>query len=117
MSIENQLVKLARNNPDLEPHVRRVLAEVNKTASQDSLKAMQSKFVSKVLQELDDAMRGSPVDSTAVKIDSYISVVNRVATLIYSHPSLQYAQELRFSLRDGPKKVAKALKSQLEELI
>jgi len=114
MDIKASLISLGKTNPELRPHLREVLASLEKEASRGSVASYHAKFVSEVQGELDTIMRGSAVDSTKVRLQSDLSVVSGIGTLIYQY-GRQMADELRFEVTSSPKVVARRLASRLEE--
>lgn len=116
MDIKASLIDLGNSNPDLRPHLRKVLATLEKKASRDSLAMMHAQFVSKVEQHLDDLMRRSAIDSTRVTVQLSISVLSGYATIIYQYGS-ENANELRFEVTASPKVVAQRLMKKLESEI
>lgn len=111
--VKASLIDLGYAHPELRPHLREVIAALDKRSSRESLAMMHAQFVSKVENHLARMMRDSPLDSTIVHIQLSLSVVSGYATLIYRYGK-RTAEELRFEVTASPKIVALRLLMKME---
>ena len=116
--LKASLIKLGHDQPALRDHLRPILTKIqtreDKVARGGSLASYHSKFVSEVDHALIPLLRGTSIMHDLVNIQLDISIIGRVATIIYQYGRTT-PSELNFYPTSSAQLVATKLAQRLVE--